>query len=179
MGEPHAPEPVMLVCGVLAGTEPWLDSAVLHLRDRLGPLDLVSETFPFTYTDYYTPEMGPHLLRRFVSFERLIDPGDLPRIKRLTNALEGEATGDVARPINLDPGTVNGSQLVLASTKPHAHRIYLADGIYAEVTLLYREGQWTPLPWTYPDYAAPAYHGYLCAVRQRYLAQRRASRPEE
>ena len=179
MAQPQLPEPAALICGIIAGREAWLDEAVTLLGRRLGAIDLASDTFPFDFTDYYEPWMGPNLLRRFVFFERLIDPGDLADVKRLTNDLEACVAGEVPRPINLDPGTLNASHLLLASTKPYAHRIYLRDGIYAEVTLLHQHGRWVPLPWTYPDYAGPTYHAFLTAVRARYLERRRAARTEE
>ena len=50
---------------------------------------------------------------------------------------------------------------MLASTKDHAHRIYLGDGIYAEVTLAYRQRQWQPLEWTYPDYRRDDYQEFF------------------
>ena len=179
MGEIRPPEPVALICGILAGREEWLEAALQLLERHLGTIEEMSDVFPFDCTRYYEPAMGPNLLRRFAAFSRLIDPGRLAEIKHLTNRLEGEVVGEVPRPVNLDPGTLNGSQLVLASTKPYAHRVYLRDGIYAEVTLVWsaREGGgWRALPWTYPDYAAATYHPFLRAVRARYLAVRRASR---
>jgi len=179
MAQVKPAEPVALICGMIAGREAWLEEAAALLGRRIGPIDLTSDTFPFDFTDYYEPRMGPNLLRRFVCFERLIDPGDLADIKRLTNDLEGCVAGEVPRPINLDPGTLNASQLVLASTKPYAHRIYLRDGIRAEVALLHQHGRWVPLPWTYPDYAGPTYHAFLTTVRARYLQRRRAVRAEE
>jgi len=56
---------------------------------------------------------------------------------------------------------------VLATTKDHAHRIYLSDGIYGEVTLRWRKHQWEAWPWTYPDYDAPTYHAFFSTVRSR------------
>ena len=173
MADIKPPEPVAFICGLLAGREAWIDEAVALLGDRVGGIDAVSDTVAFDFTDYYEREMGPGLLRRFVSFDALRDPADLADVKRLTNDLEREVAGDVARPVNLDPGTLSAGQLVLASTKPYAHRVYLRDGIYAEVTLLYERGRWVPLPWTYPDYAAPVYHPFLTDVRRRYKARLR------
>ena len=101
----------------------------------------MSDAFDFTETDYYTATMGTGLKKQFVAFERLIDPAALADIKRQTNAWEAEyaALGRHAepRPLNLDPGYITPAKLVLASTKDHAHRLYLRDGIYAEVTLAY------------------------------------------
>ena len=124
--------------------------------------------------------MGPDLLRQFVSFEPLIDPGRLAEIKRETNELERRIADDAAaleieRPVNIDPGYVTPDKLVLATTKDRAHRIYLSSGIYAEVTLVYARGAWQPLEWTYPDYRKPEYHAYFEQLRRRMLEQRRAA----
>lgn len=94
---------------------------------------------------------------------------------------EGEAAAEGwARPVNIDPGYVALDKVVLASAKNFAHRLYIGDGIYAEVTLSYRRarraggrgkargaGVWTPLPWTFPDYADGRYFPFFDALRQR------------
>ena len=112
---------------------------------QFGPIALASDAFDFTETDYYAATMGADLKKQFLAFERLIDPAALADIKRQTNEWEAEyaALGRHAepRPLNLDPGYITPAKLVLASTKDHAHRIYLRDGIYAEVTLAYRQRQ--------------------------------------
>jgi hypothetical protein len=75
------------------------------------------------------------------------------------------------RPLNLDPGYITLAKLVLASTKDHAHRIYLSQGIYAEITLNYRAGSWQPLPWTYPDYRRSDFQEFFTNCRE-YLKGR-------
>jgi hypothetical protein len=111
------------------------------------------------------------LVRRIWSFEPLVDPGALAAIKLSTNDLERAWSVDGRRRVNLDPGYVSLSKLVLATTKNHGHRVYLRDGIYAEVTLRYREGAFCPWPWTYPDYATAAYCALFGQIRRRYVAQ--------
>jgi hypothetical protein len=111
-----------------------------------------------------------------MAFERLIDPGRLAEIKLLTNGLEQEWSEGGRRRINLDPGYVSRSKLVLATTKNHGHRIYLGRGIYAEVTLTYRDKDYRPWPWTYPDYRTESYREILRAIRGIYLAQLKAAR---
>ena len=117
--------------------------------------------------------MGTDLNKQFLAFERLIDPAALADIKRQTNDWEAEyaALGRHAepRPLNLDPGYITPAKLVLASTKDHAHRIYLRDGIYAEVTLAYRHRQWQPLEWTYPDYRREDYQRFFTRCRDYLL----------
>jgi hypothetical protein len=136
----------------------------------------VSEPFDFTETDYYAATMGSGLKKQFFAFERLVDPGSLADIKCQTNLWEAEyaALGRHVepRPLNLDPGYITPAKLVLASTKDHAHRLYLRDGIYAEVTLAYRAKRWQPLEWTYPDFRRDDFQQFFTACREHLLANR-------
>ena len=70
--------------------------------------------------------------------------------------------------MNLDPGLLELGKLILATTKDQAHRIYLRDGIFAEVTLRYHAGAWQPWPWTYADYREPALAEFLQEAREVY-----------
>lgn len=160
---------VCLICGMLSAWPKLFARAEAELCERFGALLCASEVMAFDFTDYYRAQMGENIWRKFVAFEREVDPSDLAEIKVWTNALEKRLAGGefpVARPINLDPGYVTPAKLVLATTKDNAHRIYLADGIYAEITLSYRKGKgWRAHPWTYPDYRTEAYHDFFEAVR--------------
>ena len=89
--------------------------------------------------------------------------------KLITNFIESDLSTGGARRVNLDPGYMDAARVVLASTKDHAHRILLGKGIYGEVTLLYRDGAFRPLPWTYPDYREAATLAFLKGVRVWYL----------
>jgi len=179
MGEPRPPHPVKLFVGMLAGRPEWFDAAERRLARELGPVDLAGEPVPFDVTDYYAPEMGQGLLRKFVACERLVSPGELASIKVATNRIEAELAAEldapVPRPVNLDPGILDGSKLILATTKDYAHRIYLDRGIYAEVTLIWHKGGWQPTPWTYRDYRSEPYLAFFAAARARYREQRRAT----
>jgi len=138
---------------------------------QFGPLYEKSPAFEFTETDYYEPSMGSNLKKQFLTFQNLIDPGSLPEIKRMTNEWEiqyaAESRHDEPRSLNLDPGYLTLAKLVLASTKDHAHRIYLRDGIYAEVTLNYRSGGWRFFDWTFPDYQRHDYQEFFSRCRQK------------
>ena len=173
MGTARAPQPVKLIASLFAGRASLLEAACARLEKAFGPADYRSEQLPFDHTDYYTPEFGPRLARVILAFERLVNPGELAAIKRQTNALEAGWLGEGRRQVNVDPGYVSLSKLVLASTKNHAHRIYLAEGIYGEVTLHYRDGAFRPWPWTYPDYASPRYCALFAEIRDLYRGQLR------
>lgn len=153
MGQPALPEPCKLIAGLLLSEGVPAEGVQGDLAAVFGRIDHVSQPVPWDYTAYYEAEMGPGLRRQFVSFAEPVPRDRLADLKIQTNEMERNWIESGRRRVNVDPGLLSLSSLVLASTKDHAHRIYLRDGIYAEVTLVYREGRFRQLPWTYPDYA--------------------------
>ena len=174
MGTAREPQPVRLVVSLLTGELGLLARTRESLSAAFGPIDFGSELLPFDHTDYYAPEFGPGLQRQIVTFERLIPPTMLPAIKRQTNDLEWSTAESDRRRINIDPGYLSLNKLVLATTKDHAHRLYLGHGIYGEVTLSYQRGHFRPWPWTYPDYGSERYCLLFEHLRLRYRLQLRA-----
>lgn len=180
MWQLNEPRPVKAIVGILASDERCLGAAREAVFGALGPADLLSDMWTFDQTDYYADEIGPRVLRQFVSIEQLIDPGELADIKHRTNAIEQQLATALAmpfpRPVNLDPGVIEPSKLILASTKNFAHRIYIGRKMYAEVTLVFDKGQWRFLPYTFPDYKRPEYHRFFSLVRARLVQQLRESK---
>jgi hypothetical protein len=171
MNEPQPPEAVKLIASLFSGDARLLGDAVKTMSERYGEPDFISAPMPFDYTDYYEKEFGVSLVRRFVAFERLIRPEALPEIKIWTNALEKGCTAEGRRRVNIDPGYLAKAHLILATGKGYTHRPYLREGIYADLTLIYRDKSFHPLPWTYPDYAGDVMAGILTRIRERYLLQ--------
>ncbi|MDY7042053.1 MAG: DUF4416 family protein [Chloroflexota bacterium] len=171
MGEVKKPLPVKLIVSAFAGGEGLLAEAKARLVAEFSPIDYESVLLPFDHTAYYTPEFGPRLVRRIWAFEELVAQGELAAIKRRTNDIEMEWAVGGRRRINLDPGFVSYSKMVLATTKNHAHRIYVGEGIYAEVTLHFRAGTFRAWPWTYPDYASLPYLEIFNQIRALYARQ--------
>lgn len=175
MWELTNPKPVKLIIGILAADQTCLDAAHKAISTRLGQIDLESDVWPFTQTAYYNDETGPNILRQFVSLDKLIDPGNLAKIKHAANKLEQKLARSLKmplpRPVNLDPGIIEPSKLVLATTKNYSHRIYIGNKMFAEVTLIYEKGDWRHFDYTYPDYREPRYHEFFTKVRSRLLEQ--------
>jgi hypothetical protein len=175
-------QPPALALLILAATSRHT-AALAWSRERavaqFGSISLASDAFDFTETDYYLPTMGPDLKKQFFAFEQLVDPAALADIKRQTNEWEATyatlARHPETRPLNLDPGYIAPAKLVLASTKDHAHRIYLGQGIFAEITLSFRGGRWQPSEWTYPDYHRGDYQQFFTDCRRRLLNSRGSS----
>jgi len=176
MAETRNPDPVLLVVAAFSRYAAALDWARQRLEAAFGPAALVSADFVFDQTDYYQATMGPGLLKRFHAFRDLVAPDELAAAKLRSNELERElAAGGAfpeARPLNLDPGILSLGKFMLATTKDQAHRIYLRDGIYAEVTLHYEAGAFEPWPWTYADYRTTAVRAFLKEEARTYYRQR-------
>jgi hypothetical protein len=169
MGVPREPTYSLLVVAAFSRHREALDWAAEQLTPRFGPLHSISEDFSFHHTKYYELTMGSGLLKRFLVFDHLASPDCLPEAKRFTITLE-ENLVDLQRfperrPLNLDPGLVQLGKFLLASTKDQAHRIYLHDDIFAEVTLRFEDGAFEAWPWTYADYREPAVRAFLGGVR--------------
>ncbi len=174
MAQAKKPLPVKLIVGAIFAREGVLIQARKLLEKRFGAIDWASPIMPFDCTKYYEEEMGPNLKRQFLSFEKLIKPEDLAPIKLYTNRLERGLSRErsaPARKINLDPGYINASKLILATCKNYSHRIYIGKGIFAEVTLHFHQGSFQPWPWTFPDYKTQGYIQAFNTIRETYLKQ--------
>jgi hypothetical protein len=180
MADPRLPDPVVLIIAGFSRHVAALEWARRKLEQVFGPVALVSPLFDFNQTRYYEPTMGPELRKQFLVFDRLVAADCLAVVKRLTNDLEAELAGmrtyPEARPLNLDPGILTLGKFLLATTKDQAHRIYLRDGIYAEVTLRFQDGKYEPWPWTYADYREPALLAFLKEARTWFREQQRKPR---
>ena len=171
MGAIHPATPVKLFVGVLSSIPQVLPEVEVCLSGSFGAIDLRSSIYAFESTHYYDEEMGSPIRRCFFGFSELILPGRIAWAKLRTNELELEFADKglgVRRPVNLDPGYLELSKVVLASTKNFYHRLYLADGIYGEATLHYEAGAWRSFPWTFPDFRSGLYDGYFLELRALY-----------
>jgi len=170
------------VLSVLAAAD-WWDLAWpgyrAELVERYGPVDYESPLLPFDHTDYYDDELGSpqsgKLARRILGFGRLVPLDGLVAVKLATNADEraqarpaSNGSGGLRR-VNLDPGLLTLERLVLASGKNFTHRVYLGQGIWADLTMIYnKKTGWVVLPWTFPDYATEDMKRRLTELRALY-----------
>ncbi|MDC7231997.1 MAG: DUF4416 family protein [Spirochaetales bacterium] len=171
MAEIKAYTPEKLVIGILISDLTLLPFLRRDIQKTWGPVDLETEPEVFIFSDYYNREMGTPIYRLFCSLEKLVDPEDLASIKIHSNALEEIYVSEGGRKINLDPGILCQSKFILATTKNNAHRIPMSKGIYGELTLQYRQGQFRDLEWTYPDYREAGSKQFLMDVRKIYVGQ--------
>lgn len=166
---------VKLFCGLIYHDIDILHEANKKLVKAFGPVDNESDVFPFDHTEYYKSEMGENLIRKFISFEEMIPPNKLAQAKNKTIEIEKKLSDQVdneyQRNINIDPGYLELSKIVLASTKNYSHRIYLDKGIYAEITLQREHNKFRFLRWTYTDYFNPLALKFFEQTRDIYKHQ--------
>lgn len=171
MGASKVPKPAKLMMSLISAEDGLMMDAVGDLKSIYGEVDLLTGLLPFDFTGYYNEEMGSPLFRRFVAFEELVPQEALADIKVQTNGIEQRYSRDGCRRVNIDPGILSTGNLVLATTKSCAHRPYLRDGIYADLTLIFLNRSFKPLEWTYPDYRQGEVIELMNALRRSYLTQ--------
>ena len=168
MGRARAPMQVIYFCALLHAPSISQADVETVLEAHFGPIALRSAAFPFVQTTYYQREMGCGLTRAYLGFEPLRNMSDLAAVKHTTNRLESQWTVDERRQVNLDPGYLDHAKVVLVTTKDYSHRLYLGGGMYAEVTLQYRNKRYQPRDWTYPDYRQPMALDFFNQLREVY-----------
>ena len=174
MSTPSPPKPVKLILSLISKDKSLFTCMAEEISHAYGKIDFMSTCIPFTTTDYYQAEMGDDLMRRFVTFEKLVNPDVLPEVKRRTDELESKQKDEKGnRRVNCDPGYICLEHLVLATHKKYSHRPYLRDGVYADLTLIYKKKSFQPLEWTYPDYGSAEIIGIMNRLRMRYRMQLR------
>jgi Domain of unknown function (DUF4416) len=183
MAEPSLPDPVLLIVALFSRHWDALTWGQQRLQEFFGPVALASQPYEFQQTAYYQPTMGCGLQKQLLAFQRLFSADRLAEAKLRTNDMETELARahryPETRPLNLDPGVLTLGKFLLATTKDQAHRVYLRDGVYAEVTLRFEGGVFEPWPWTYADYRLPVVRAFLKEARDFYRRQLNESKRSE
>lgn len=159
-------EPTLLFAGTLYHNKEFYVTVRERLKVLFGGIALESPDISYSHSDYYRDELGWPIVRKFLFFSNKIDPLALPDIKLLTNNIEEDLSTCGKRNINIDPGYMTLSKVVLASTKNYSHRIYIGKSIFAEVTLVHFKGEYQPHIFTYRDYAGRTIRSLFGEARQ-------------
>jgi len=164
--------PAKYFCGFTFQPQVDIEAMIGQIKRRFGEVDVRSEIYDFSaFTDYYQAEMGTGLKKIFLSFTRLQPQDFLPQFKLLTNAFESEFMSGTHRQFNMDPGYLTLAKVVLATTKDYSHRLYLGQGIFGDLHLVYSQKSFHAQPWTYPDYKQELAAGFFLQVRDIYRQQ--------
>ncbi|MEJ2744363.1 MAG: DUF4416 family protein [bacterium] len=162
---------VVLVAGLLAPSAAAMEGLIRELEKLWGPVGHKSDLLDFDFTDYYAREIGPDLKRQFIAFGTPVRPETLRESKIASNDLEARLSVEGRRRVNVDPGYLDLSKLVVASTKDATYRVYLGEGVYAQSMLWYEKGSYRPWPWTYADYRTEVAISFFNKVRMDYKGE--------
>ena len=170
------PKPAKLIISMFTSDKCLFDLYKEVLIKKFGEVDTESNDQHFNFTDYYEEEFGKNLMQKLFSFSTLIRQDELAEIKIITNGIENNFKNEniknnithPKRKINLDPGYITLDKYILASTKDGPSRIYLNQGIYAEITLRFINKSFVSCEYTYPNYKTNEYINYLNSVRKKY-----------
>ena len=168
------PLKVNLTISVMFRDPRLLEEVRSLLEERYGKIDAVSAAYSFSsISEYYDPEMGSGIQKVIFSFENCIGRDELADVKLFCAELEGRYAESGSRSVNLDPGLLSLENFILATGKNYSHRIYLRDGVFAEVTLIFgKKGVIRELPWSYRDYLLEPARSFLLTVRELYCKKR-------
>jgi hypothetical protein len=175
MGKTRPAGKVKLIAALISNDTALFDKAKFLLEKKFkNKVDFESSVLDFAHTDYYNEEMGINLKRKFLSFKKEAPLKNIEKAKLISNKIEKKFYANNKRSINIDPGYIDFSKLVLFSTKDYSHRIHLGGGIFAEVTLYFKDGTFNAWPWTYPDYRTGEYISIFNSIRELYKNETKA-----
>ncbi|MGI9533404.1 MAG: DUF4416 family protein [Thermodesulfobacteriota bacterium] len=163
------PRPVKIIFSVIFNDKTDTNLIINMITEHFGSTDYESKLIKFDKTNYYTDEMGTNLCRKIISKKELLNRDKIVDIKIKANEIEQETSIDDKRIINIDPGYLASEHFVLSTGKGYAHRPYLGKGVYADLTLIYRDKKFSELEWTYPDYKSVVIQNILKEIRKIYL----------
>jgi len=158
-------EPVAFLVAAMAPGVAAVNEAIDTLAVEFGDVRRRGPVYDFDMTNYYEAEMGPALTKALAWLGPPIAPAELAARKQATMDFELVRARHGRRTINVDPGLLSINSLVLATTKASGHRICIASGLWAEVTLLFQQGAYRAQPWTYLDYQREDEARFLLEVR--------------
>lgn len=152
------------------------------LEEAFGAIDYRGEPVPFETTDYYAAEFGADLRRGWISFRGLGSPEMLALLKVRAAGLERRWALEGRRTWNFDLGYMDPDKVVLGSFKRGPCKLYLGNGVYADLLLRYAKGRFEPTPWAFADFKDDRYGKGLLVIREKLKAELHKTRigpPEE
>jgi len=167
MSTPSVANEVVLVVGLMSSDENLIKSIKEELSKKYGRISSESETMNFTHTDFYESEFGKKLKKQYISFVNRISPDELVDAKHFCYLLELEHIKQNKRLISIDPGYVSETSVVLSSFKERSHRIYVMDGVYADLEMVYENKKWVPFKWTFSEMLSTEFQEFFKNIKNQ------------
>jgi hypothetical protein len=163
------PSAALLFFNIFSKKKDLIIQILNEIEHHYGEFCWLTPFFSFTSTHYYEKEFGDNLIRIIVALYNLIAQDSLLETKKFAYQLEDKFSEKGNRLVNIDSGMITAERLVLATGKNFTHRIYLGEGIYADLTLIFQKKSFRSLAWTFPDYASKEFISLFNNARNTYL----------
>ena len=160
MALPKQPQKVKLFIGILSSDTKLFE--IIKKEFEYGEIDYESDVFDWNFTKYYNDELGENIKKKFMFFKKLINPEKIADIKIDTNKIEDK----YKRKINLDPGYLTRSKVLLASAKDRSNKVYIKSGIYGDIVLIFKNKSFEPFPFTFKDFRTKEYIELFNKIRE-------------
>ncbi|SUW04026.1 DUF4416 family protein [Brachyspira pilosicoli] len=160
----------VLIIALMYHEDEIYNNTLNELINNFGNTKIIGEEYLFSHSIYYADEMGEDLKKRFIVFENMIERDYIVEVKKTTDEIEKKyLDSNNNRKINIDPAILTLENFVLVTNKNFTHRIYLKDGVFADLTLIYKKKKgYTELPWTYADYSSEETKNFLKKIRELF-----------
>jgi hypothetical protein len=129
-----------------------LGKAILILEKEFGKIIAKSEEYEFDFTDYYEKEFGKNLKKIIAVFGKEIEKNDLIWIREKTGEIENNLAINGKRAVNIDPGYISETELVLATKKGRWFKEELGNGVFAHKVLEFKGDEVVTFKHTFADY---------------------------
>jgi len=129
------------------------NNSIKGLIKKFGKIEKESSEYNFDkYTDYYEKEMRKGLKKKIIIFNKNINEEDLVQIKKFITKMEEKYSIKRKRKVNIDPGYVSETNVVLASFKKKDFKKDLGQGVYAHEIFKLENGEFKSFWHTFEDY---------------------------
>ena len=149
----------VLIIALMYHEDEIYNNTLNELINNFRNTKIIGEEYLFSHSIYYADEMGEDLKKSYIV-----------EVKKTTDEIEKKyLDSNNNRKINIDPAILTLENFVLVTNKNFTHRIYLKDGVFADLTLIYKKKKgYTELPWTYADYSSDETKNFLKKIRELF-----------
>jgi hypothetical protein len=120
---------------VMYSSEELLDKSKTDLVKKYGPIKIESPVYDFSFTNYYEPEMGKNLKKKFLIFEKEVSKEEMADVKFFITEIEKKYSNDTGRTVNIDPGYLSETELQLATFKEKSFKEKIHDKVWVHKVL--------------------------------------------
>ena len=150
---------------VMNSNEEQFTEVVSILTNEFGKLILKSKPYDFNFTDYYEREFGKNLRKVILIFEKTVEKHDLILIRIKTGEIENQLVEKNKRTVNIDPGYISETELVLATKKAKPWKEFLGNEVYVHKILEFKQDQLITFNHTFKDYKQDKNQAFLKEAR--------------